>query len=106
MNIISANRFKMLFPALADIHIEDIRNVMQPRNADEALEIFDVAVGHFGIETIRGDRVDNDYQEIQLLCSDSGDDDRPTLLFDTVKRGFYLCSVEELIAQEPDRFGG
>jgi hypothetical protein len=52
MNIISANRFKLLFPDLADIHIEDIRNAMKTRNVDEALEIFNVAVGHFGIETI------------------------------------------------------
>jgi len=105
MNIISANRFKMLFPDLADIHIEDIRNAIQTRNVDEALEIFDVAVGHFGIETIRGNSVDNYHQEIQLLYSDSGDDDKPTLLFDTGKRAFYLCSLEELLAQEPDRFG-
>jgi hypothetical protein len=105
MNIISANRFKMLFPDLADIHSEDIRNAIQTRNVDEALEIFDVAVGHFGIETIRGNSVDNYYQEIQLLYSDSGDDDKLTLLFDTSKRAFYLCSLEELLAQEPDRFG-
>src|SRR5882724_4236412 len=93
------------FPDLADIHIEDIRNAIQTRNVDEALEIFDVAVGHFGIETIRGNWVDNYYQEIQLLYSNSGDDSKPTLLFDTVKRAFYLCSLEELLAQEPDRFG-
>jgi hypothetical protein len=93
MNIISTNRFKMLFPDLADIHIEDIRNAMQTRNVDEALEIFDVAVGHFGIETIRGNCMDNYYQEIQLLYSDSGDDDTPTLLFDAAKREFYLCSL-------------
>jgi hypothetical protein len=94
INIISANRFKMLFPDLADIHIEDIRNAMQTRNVDEALEIFDVAVGHFGIETIRGNWADNDYQEIQLLYSDSGNDDKPTLVFDTAKREFYLCSLD------------
>jgi hypothetical protein len=82
MNIISANRFEMLFPDLADIHIEDIRNAMQTRNVDEALEIVDVAVGHFGTETIRGNWVDNYCQEIQLLYSASGDDDKPTLVFD------------------------
>ena len=95
----------MLFPDLADIHIEDIRNAMQTRKGHEALEIFDVAVGHFGIEIIQGNWMDNDYQEIQLLYSDSGDDNKPTLLFDTAKREFYLCSLEELLAQEPDRFG-
>ena len=59
----------------------------------------------FGIEPIRGNWVDNYYQEIQLLYLDSGDDDKPTLVFYTVKREFYLCPLKELLAQEPDSFG-
>jgi hypothetical protein len=104
MNIISANRFKMLFPDLADIHIEDIRHAMQARNVSEALETFDVAAGRFGIETIRGDWVDAYYQDIQLLYSENGDDSKPTLMFDTLQREFYLCSLEHFLAQEPNRF--
>ena len=66
MNVISVSRFKFLFPELADMHIEDIRHAMHARNVSEALEIFDVAVGHFGIETVRGGWVDDYYQDIQL----------------------------------------
>jgi len=63
------------FPDLADIHIEDIRNAIQTRNVEEALEIFDVAVGHFGIETIRGNWVDN-----------------------TIKKYSYCTRIAEMIA--------
>jgi hypothetical protein len=105
MNVISVSRFKLLFPELVDMHIEDIRLAMQARNVDEALEIFDVAMGHFGIETIRGGWVDDYFQDIQLLYSESGHDHKPTLMFGTLKREVYLCSVEELLAQELHRFG-
>jgi hypothetical protein len=67
MNAISTNHFKMLFPDLAEIHIKDIRQAMQARNVSEALEIFDVAAGHFGIETIRGDWVDAYLEWLALI---------------------------------------
>lgn len=71
---------------------------------DNILESVNVLLKGYGVEVIRGPHVDQYYMDINLLYVNLGDTYIPTLIYDTLKETFVICSWGDYVEKYPKRF--
>ena len=72
---------------------------------DYKLERINTLIGGYGVESIPGEWVDRYYQSTNLLYVNMGDTYEPTVIYDTVKKKWYIgVSWGDIVESEPKRF--
>jgi len=81
-----------------------IENAHTHEQVDKALDSINQLLHGYGVEAIRGKFIDNYYQDINLLYVNLGDTYIPTIIYDTKKERFLVCSWGDIVESQPKQF--
>lgn len=88
--------------------VKDIRKAMETaydhKSIDDCLDKCNEVLKGFGIESIRDNNFTGYYGDIGLLYVNMGDTYIPTVIYDTRKDKFYVCSWGNIVEKEEKRF--
>jgi hypothetical protein len=97
MRYFASSRRSALSEADASRLVKACREATSNAKVDAAMELANRLLGGFGVEAIGGMDVDSYYQNTVALYVNMGDTYDATVLFDTVKRKFYITSVGDFV---------
>ena len=74
-------------------------------DVDNKLEQINKLMEGYGVESIRGQWVDHYWQETNLLYVNKGETYAPTVIYDTLKKKWYIgVSWGDIVEKESKRF--
>ena len=76
----------------------------ESRNPDVALDKINYFLKGYGVETIKDNGWDRYYMDICLLYVNMGDTYIPTVIYDTRKDSWYVCSLGDIVERNEKRF--
>ena len=75
-----------------------------PGRVDQAMDAINTILSGYGVESIKDNRWTSYYCDIGLLYVNMGDTYTPTVIYDTRKGAWMVCSWGDIIEAQPKRF--
>jgi len=96
---------KPVKPSIDELKPQIKKIIKESGSIDYALDVINKLIGGYGVESIRGEWVDHYYQDINLLYVNKGDTYEPTVIYDTMKKKWYIgVSWGDIVEKESKRF--